>query len=436
MNRVLIAASFVLLTSVLFGYEVSIGTFVANPGQRVAVPVRFDTVKDASHVGVRITYDPQVLVLVKAEEGSLVEELSDDYVVVGNEREGVVSVSAFGIDNVVTSSGGTLSTLFFKVREGTAGLYSDLAISSVSVGEKTGVKDLTLENPVRTRNGMVRVMSQSAAVTRLEGEQMICADAVLGSVAFKPGDSIQASDAQTAIMVTGPVSSEGQIAVLAPSEGWTSGRYELLKAPTTGLSLVLTDAPAGAVVGTDTKDGVTTYFAEVTIAGETPIVCESEPLSAGAKIQIRKALAAAGVSLNDVKRIAVSGPAGNVSLIADLGIAPAVSAIDGTGTLNVTYTMPTITITSFNPETGVVRIRVVPGEGNKIVSELATGYVHVYGTSNLAEKMKYISKVGFDLTPYLRAETKGEASLTVDIGTHSFLKVKIEETPKVDGATE
>lgn len=54
-----------------------------------------------------------------------------------------------------------------------------------------------------------------------------------------------------------------------------------------------------------------------------------------------------------------------------------------------------------------MRIRVVPGEGNKIVSELATGYVHVYGTSNLAEKMKYISKVGFDLAPYLRAETKG-----------------------------
>lgn len=87
-----------------------------------------------------------------------IEELSDDYVVVGNEREGVVSVSAFGIDNVVTSSGGTLSTLFFKVREGTAGLYSDLAISSVSVGEKTGVKDLTVGNSVRTRNGMVRVL--------------------------------------------------------------------------------------------------------------------------------------------------------------------------------------------------------------------------------------------------------------------------------------
>lgn len=111
-------------------------------------------------------------------------------------------------------------------------------------------------------------------------------------------------------------------------------------------------------------------------------------------------------------------------------------AVDEAGTMNVTYTMPTITITSFNPETGVVRIRVVPGEGNKIVSELATGYVHVYGTSNLAEKMKYISKVGFDLAPYLRAETKGEASLTVDLGTHSFLKIKIEEMPKVDGATE
>ena len=103
-------------------------------------------------------------------------------------------------------------------------------------------------------------------------------------------------------------------------------------------------------------------------------------------------------------------------------------AVDSHGILNVTYSMPTITITSFDPKTGVVRIKVVSGEGNKIVSEIATGYVHVYGSSNLADKMKLISKVGFDLTPYLKADTKGEAVLQIELGSHSFLRVKVEET--------
>ena len=167
-----------------------------------------------------------------------------------------------------------------------------------------------------------------------------------------------------------------------------------------------------------------------------PVVCESEDLSVGAKIQIRNALSEAGISLDEVKRIVVSGPAGNVALIADLGIAPAVSAIDAMGVLNVSYAMPTIKIVSFNPETGSVRFKVVPGDGNRIVTALATGCVHVYGTSNLTEKMQYVSKVGFDLTPYLGEDTKGEVSLVIDLGAHSFLKVKIENGVKSEGQTE
>ena len=238
-------------------------------------------------------------------------------------------------------------------------------------------------------------------------------------------------------MVSGTVTSDGAIDVLPPVDGWSSGRYELLKTPTAGLSLVLTDVPEGMVLGSETLDGVTTYFADVTIAGEVEVVCEDETLSSAAKSQIRQAMNAAGVALADVKRIAVNGPAGSVAIIADLGIAPAVAgAVDVNGILNVTYSMPTITITAFDPQTGVVRIKVVPGKGNKIVSELATGYVHVYGTSDLAEKMKYISKVGFDLTPYLKPDTKGEALLQVELGTHSFLKVKVESVEKAEGAVE
>ena len=53
---------------------------------------------------------------------------------------------------------------------------------------------------------------------------------------------------------------------------------------------------------------------------------------------------------------------------------------------------------------------------------LATGCVHVYGTSDLGEKMRYISGTAFDLAPYLKDVTKGEADLTVALGSHTFIK--------------
>lgn len=437
LRQMAVAAVLCLTSLALRAYEVSVGTVVANPRRRVAVPVRFDTVRGASYAGVKVTYDPQVLVFLKAQEGALTQTLSDDYVVWGDEKGGAVSVTAFAKNDVSEDVGGLLTTLIFEVREGTEGLYSDLAVADVQVGERTGVKDLTIDNPIRTKGGMVRVMATTASVTRLENEQVIGADVTLGAVDFKAGDGIQASGNQTPVVISGTVTVESSIAVLPPVDGWASGRYELLKTSATGLTLVLTDAPEGTTLGCATADGVTTYFADVTVAGEIEVVCEDEALSAAAKSQIRQSMEAAGVALAGVKRIAVKGPEGSVAVIADLGIAPAAAgAVDATGTLNVTYSMPTVAITAFDPQTGGVKIKVVPGAGNRIVSELATGYVHVYGTSNLAEKMKYISKVGFDLTPYLKPDTKGEAVLQVELGTHTFLKVRVESVEKAEGATE
>jgi hypothetical protein len=107
-----------------------------------------------------------------------------------------------------------------------------------------------------------------------------------------------------------------------------------------------------------------------------------------------------------------------------MGIAPKCTAV-GT-TLNAVYSTPEISITAFEPDTGIVRIKVTPGEGNEIVSEIATGYLHVYGTDDLAKAMVLVEKVGYDLTPYLKESTKGEAVLNVTLGTHTFLKVKVE----------
>ncbi len=50
--------------------------------------------------------------------------------------------------------------------------------------------------------------------------------------------------------------------------------------------------------------------------------------------------------------------------------------------------------------------------------------------------MRYISQVGFDLTPYLKSETKGEGTINVMLGTHTFLKIKIESAPKEAGQIE
>jgi hypothetical protein len=83
-----------------------------------------------------------------------------------------------------------------------------------------------------------------------------------------------------------------------------------------------------------------------------------------------------------------------------------------------------------------VRIKVTPGEGNAIRASLATGCVHVYGTKDLSQKMRYISGTAFDLTPYLKDATRGEADLTVALGSHTFIKVKVETTIKQEGEEE
>jgi hypothetical protein len=440
---VLCAASLVGLT--VSAYRVSVGTYVANSGKTVTVPVMLDSAAGLSYASATLTYDPQVLVVTKAEAGSLKSLMAEDFV--ATDTNGTLTVSIFGStkENVASGSG-AIANVTFAVREGTQGLYSDIAVNDVELGEKTGVKDVTVGNPISTQNGMVRVMASDAAVVRLENAQTICSDTSFGSLELKSGDAIQASDAQSAIAVAGAVSSEAAISVIAPVNGWASGTYALLSTKTAGLTFTL-EGIEGAVTS-KTENGITTYYAAISIAGEIPVDCEGETLTAGAKNLVREnaRLAFAGKTdaaslamkeaFEKAKRIAVSGPAGLVGVIADMGISPAFAPLDATGTLKLTYAKPELSITSFDPTTGAVRFKVTPGEGNAIVSEIATGYVHVFGTDNLSEKMRYISSVGFDLTPYLKEETKGEGVLNVTLGTHTFLKIKVENISRKEGDQE
>ena len=411
-----IAALFVISSS---AYQISVGTYVVNANRTVTVPIALDSAAGLSYAGASLTYDPQILVVTKVEAGTLKTIMPEDFI--SSSTNGLVNVAIFGstATNIVNGAG-AIANVTFAIRAGTEGSYSDIIVSNVDIGEYTGVKDVTVGNPVKTVNGMVRVMRTDAAVQRLEGAQTVVADTTLGSVKLEAGDAIQASDAQTPITVTAGVTGLTTIPVVAPVNGWAGGQYALLKTPTTGLSFTL-EGIEDAVFSQEVTNGITTYYATVAMQGEVPVVCEGEEISAGTANQIRKLL---GDRLAGMTKVNVSGPKGLVGVIADMGIAPKCSVV-GT-TLNAVYSTPEIRITSFEPDTGIVRIKVRPGAGNAIVSEIATGYLHVYGTDDLAKAMVLIDKVGYDLTPYLKEATKGEAVLNVTLGTHTFLRVKVE----------
>lgn len=426
------------LSVTTYAYTVSVGTYVSNAGKTVTVPIELDSAAGLSYAGATITYDPQVLVVTKTEAGTLRGVMPEDFV--STDTNGTLTVTIFGgVKENVASGSGSIAKVTFAVREGTAGLYSDLAVTDVSLGEKTGLKDVTVGNPITTQNGMVRVMSTGAAVDRLENAQTICADTKLGSILFKGGDAIQASDDQTTpIVISGSATAEAVINVIAPVNGWASGIYTLIRTAKSDKNLDFDiEGMPDAEVKNITSGGVTTYTVKLEIAGEVPIEMEGETLAAGTMNLIREnAKLANADAVAAAKKIVVSGPSGMVSVIADMGIAPSFAPIDAIGTLKLTYAMPKLELTAFNPETGAIRFKVTPGAGNTIVSELATGYVHVYGTDNLAEKMRYISKVGFDLTPYLKSDSKGEGVINVTLGYHTFLKVKIEAESKNEGDVE
>lgn len=427
-------------------YQVSVGTYVSNSGKTVTVPVVLDNAAGLSYASATLTYDPQVLVVTKAEAGSLRALMPDDFVAA--DTNGTIVVSIFGVlgEIVTTNAGGSIASITFAVRDGTEGQFSDIAVAEVELGEKTGVLDVAVGSPIGRVNGMIRVMGAGADVARLENAQIISADTVLGSLTLADGDAIQASDCQTAIRVTGAVTATGAIVVKPPVNGWASGRYALLSTTTAGLSFALEGVEG--MMTSEVVNGVTTYYATLAIAGEVPVVCDSETLSSGSQNQIRanarlvfegktdEAPLALKAKFDAATKFEVVGPAGFVATIADMGISPAFGELNASGTLRLTYAMPTLVISAFDPKTGAVRFKVTPGAGNLIVSEIATGYIHVYGTDNLAERMKYISQVGFDLTPYLKPATKGEGVVNVTLGTHAFLKIKIESTPKSEGEAE
>ena len=65
------AVSLVMAAFTVNAYQVSVGTYVSNSGKTVTVPVVLDNAAGLSYASATLTYDPQVLVVTKAEAGSL-----------------------------------------------------------------------------------------------------------------------------------------------------------------------------------------------------------------------------------------------------------------------------------------------------------------------------------------------------------------------------
>ena len=68
------------LAPTALAYQVSVDTYVCNAGRQITVPVALDSAAGLSYAGATLTYDPQVLVVTKAEAGSLKTLMAEDFV--------------------------------------------------------------------------------------------------------------------------------------------------------------------------------------------------------------------------------------------------------------------------------------------------------------------------------------------------------------------
>ncbi len=408
------------------GRTVATSTLVCNPGTIVAVPLTMDDLSDVGAALFTVNYDTTAVVCLGIDAG---EAVAGSSFTAFDSGEGTILISA----TAFAAEAGEVARLRFFAREGTQGLYSDITIVDADIAAKDGLTDLAVKNPVEIINGMVRIVAASAEVTRLENAFQVVPRSQLGALTLADGDGIIADADGEPIRVAGNVKAGEAIPVAVPLGGWQTGTYALLSTPTEGLSFALEGAPDAALYS-KTTSGITTYYADVTVADSVEVTGEEGPLSAATRAQIKDLLAAELAAYPEVKSVSVKGSAALISVAADLGIAPQLDVLGTTATAS--YATPSLKIIAFEPKTGLVRIKVVPGEGNSIRAPLATGCLHAYGTRDLSQKMRFISGTSFDLSPYLQDATKGEADLTVALGSYTFIKIKAEIAIKQEGDEE
>jgi hypothetical protein len=418
-----IVLAFVASTAV-HAYTVSVGTYVCNPDATISIPIMLDTVEGLANIGVQINYDSQVLICSKIEQGSLAEVFNDDFIS-SDDSAGCISIVSFAEKNISVDKCGSLAILTFMIRTGTEKQYSDVTIANITLGEETGVKDLSATSKLIPKNGMIRAFGVSDDCDQLEGAQMVVADTKLSSLKLSEGDSIQASANKTPIIVSGEVSTASEILVDEPEAGWTDGTYEVLTTPTRNLAFSVRgiSEDESAKVSSVTENGVTTYSIIIDVEGEeSNIVVRGATLSEELK-DYAVNLAKAELS-NGLTTVVVEGGADNVALAHDLGISPIMRTL-GTDTVEMTFAKPTLKITAFDPTAGIVKAKVIPPAGMTIDGDLVVGVIRVIGSETLTSEQREISDIVVDSSVYKNADSKGEFSCTVQLGKNSFIRVKV-----------
>ena len=430
MNRIILSTLCLLAAmGTAFARTVSTGTVVTNPGATISVPVTIDDLSGMGSAVALIGYDATVLVCLGIDNGELADVKDMTYVDSGSGRLCAV-FSGFKKPD----GGGELLRIRFSVRDGTQGLFSDVTLQDFQCGAKDGVSDLSVKNPLSVISGMVRVMAPNAVVKQLEDCFTVWPKTCLSSAELGDGNKLKASaDAAATRIDEVMVVNSGTISVEMPIGGWRSSSYALLTTTTSGLSLVLEGAP-NSTLRTTSLNGKITYWADVEVDGCLEIVSENGPLPVEVCSRIEGLLKAEIADNPGLLKIVVKGDADMIPVAADLGIAPSWSVLGSEATAS--YSKPSIWIIAFNHETGAVRMKVTPGDGNEIRAQLVTGCIHVYGTDDLRQRMRYMIGTGFDLTPYLKSETKGEAELSVALGDYTFVKIKAENKQPKEGDQE
>lgn len=435
MKRILSISFSLVILSILFplsafAWTVSVGTWVCNPDASVVVPVEIDDAAGLAYAAVRINYDPQVLVCLRVERGGLDEAFDGDFLV-KDDGAGTLSFARFRkSDGVASAGGGILARAVFAVRPGTARQYSDLAIANIRLGDDSGVRDLSLSGTIAPSGGMVRIFPENGSAARLEGAQTIAADTHLATLALSAGDAIQASAAGTPIVVSGATSATAEIAVLAPEGGWANGTYALLKTSTRGLSFVSAEnGGAPLAVEESEEDGLRLYSLRVETDSTLEIVTEdgTSTLGTAATAYVQGLFAGE----EGVTRVVVGGGEKNVLLARALGIRPA--EIHAGATIEARFETPTIEILSYDRETSVIKVRVTPGTGNTLETELMTGVVRLRGGAIPGAFDDWTSiSFSLDADSYLATATKGEFTLSdvqIDFGPTSFFRLAVSLAP-------
>ena len=444
MKRTFLSIMLLAASLPAFGATVKIGHYVANPGAWFTVPVEIDSVKGLASAVVRVTYNPEVLELKAVRQGDLKQVFDFDFTVEmlpsGVE---IISVSRFDIEQEL---GGTLAELRFAVREGSGGLYSDLALGDVHLDEQTMTLDLSAKDPLKVVPGISRSLSTEGNCTsRMEGQPFtVVAGSVLNDLTLAEGDTLGVSDDHEPIVVNGTLKAPATIPLETPDHGWIVGTYKLLKTSTPNLTLVPIEPPENYAISTTTIGGITAYIMTVdAVAGVDVETDKNVALTETDKNRIRSLFEGIGGSGKDAKPIHIKGTTENIQLGLDLGMMPEYgitqSRTASLGGEKILATFgeepPLLKIISFKlnsqpdengNQTGAVRVKIIPREkGVRFVSnDIAEGTFTVMGSDTLSLPMEPIPITSQDVGDYLNTTTKGEVLITLQLGKNRFVRVR------------